>query len=76
MRSFLNLLDNTSVRKISNPEEIRKIDKKRYEIYEEDAILAYLLCEWNFKGIVTEDGRFALRIPKDKVILSYSDLTK
>jgi len=74
MRNFIKFLDDQRILKVSNPEEVPAKHKKQYKEFREDEILAFLLNEGNFKGIVTEDGKFKKRLSKNKVVIGYQHL--
>jgi len=74
MRNFIRFLDDERILKVSNPEEVPAKHKKQYKEFREDEILAFLLNEGKFKGIVTEDGKFKKRLSKNKVLIGYQHL--
>lgn len=76
MRKFVKLIESERIVKVSNPKRLPDKYEKDYQRFQEDAILAYVLFEGSFKGIVTEDGGLKERISKRKSVLSYKDLLK
>jgi len=74
MRNFIRFLDDERILKVSNPEEVPDKHRKQYKKFREDEILAFLLYEGKFKGIVTEDGKFKKKLSKNKVVIGYQHL--
>ena len=74
MRNFIRFLNDERILKVSDPEEVPDNQKKQYKEFGEDEILAFLLYEGNFKGIVTEDGKFKKRLSKNRVVIGYQHL--
>jgi hypothetical protein len=76
MRNFVKLIEDRRILKVSNPEKCPNRDEEYYQQFQEDAVLACVLFEGGFKGIVTEDGKLRQKISKRKPVLSYKDLLK
>lgn len=74
MKNFINLLDDERILKISNPTKLPHKYKKHYKEFGEDEILAFMLLEGKFKGIISEDEKLKKKIPKGKKVVSYKDL--
>lgn len=74
MRNFVKLLDDERILKVFSPTKIPTKYKKKYKEFVEDEILAFVLFEGKFKGVVTEDEKLKKKIPKGKIVISYKDL--
>lgn len=74
MRKFVKLLDDKRILKIFNPTELPNKRKKHYKDFGEDEILAFVLFEGKFKGIITEDEKLKKKISNEKKVFSYKDL--